>query len=362
MGGAFTDHLTWRWCFYINLPFGAITAAFILLFFRVPRRAVKNDLSWKDQLRQMDLEGTALFLPSVVCLLLALQWGGSKYEWNSGRIIALLVLFVVLMAGFIVIQKFKGERATVPPRIFVNRNVWGSAWFQAMLGACFFILVYFLPIWFQAIKSVSATKSGIMNIPMILGVVILNILGGILITVTGYYAPFMLLSAILMPIGAGLLSTFTTTTGHPEWIGYQFLFGAAVGMGMQGGLIAVQNVLPDNDIAIGTALIMFAQSLGGALFISVAQNVFTNGLIKNLRSVAPELNADFVLGVGATEIKNRIDAQYWPGVRSAYNQSLVETYYVAAAVGAMSVIGAAFVQWKNVKKEGKKAEIGAGAV
>lgn len=362
MGGAFTDHLTWRWCFYINLPFGAVTAAFILLFFRVPRRATKSNLSWKDQLRQLDLEGTAIFLPSVVCLLLALQWGGSKYEWKSGRIIALLVLFVVLMAGFVFIQKLKGEKATVPPRVFLNRNVWGSAWFMAMLGASFFCLVYFIPIWFQAIKSVSATKSGIMNIPMILGVVLMNILAGIAVTVIGYYTPLMVLSAILMPIGAGLLSTFTTTTGHPEWIGYQFLFGAGVGIGMQMGLLAVQSVLPDKDVAIGTAIMMFSQSLGGALFISVAQNVFTNGLIKHLHSVAPELDAQFVLGVGATEIKNKIEPQYWPGVRSAYNQSLVETFYVAAAVGAVSILGAVFVQWKSMKKDGKKVEIGAGAV
>ncbi|KAH3986228.1 hypothetical protein HBH98_031360 [Parastagonospora nodorum] len=349
MGGAFTDHLTWRWCFYINLPFGALTAAFIIPFLSVQRRGKKVDATWKQQLKKFDLEGTVLFLPAIICLLLALQWGGSKYDWGNGRIIALFVIFSLLIIGFIAIQWYKQENATVPPRIFLNRNVWGSAWFGAMLGAAFFVMVYYLPIWFQAIKGVSATKSGIMNLPCILGLVIVSMSSGILVTVIGYYTPFMLISSVLMAIGAGLLSTFETDSNSPRWIGYQFLFGAGVGFGMQQTLVAVQTALPAGDVPIGTAIMMFTQTLGGALFISVGQNVFTNQLIKNLGTLVPELDTKIVLAVGATELKNAIEEKFLPGVLTAYNLALTQTFYVSVATASMSILGAAFVEWKSMK-------------
>jgi hypothetical protein len=194
-----------------------------------------------------------------------------------------------------------------------------------------------------------------MNLPTILGLVIISMASGGLVTWTGYYTPFMLLSAVLMSIGAGLLSTFEVDSNSPRWIGYQVIFGFGVGFGMQQTLVAVQTVLPAADIPIGTSLMMFSQTLGGALFISVGQNVFTNSLIKNLKTVVPDLDVNIVLTVGATELKNQIPQQYLAGVLSAYNLALTQVYYVSVATATMSIVGAAFVQWKSMK--GKKIEM-----
>jgi hypothetical protein len=202
---------------------------------------------------------------------------------------------------------------------------------------------------------VSATQSGIRNLPVILGLVVISMIAGGLVTAVGYYTPFMLISAVLMAIGSGLLTTFEVDTGSPQWIGYQFIFGAGVGFGMQQTLVAVQTVLPAADVPIGTAIMMFSQTLGGALFISVAQNVFTNQLIKNLKTVVPDLDPAIVLVVGATELKNQIEQRYLPGVLTAYNLALTQTFYVSVATATVSIVGAAFVQWTSMK--GKKIEM-----
>ncbi len=146
MGGAFTDSskLTWRFCFYINLPIGLVTAVCVLCSLHSSGMKTTSTIGFKDQLKQLDLPGTSLLVPGLVCLLLSLQWGGTQYEWKSGRIITLLVLAVVLLAGFIVIQIRSGDRATVPGRVFGNRNVWGSVLFGSCIIGRFYIMLYYV--------------------------------------------------------------------------------------------------------------------------------------------------------------------------------------------------------------------------
>ena len=122
-------------------------------------------------------------------------------------------------------------------------------------------MVYYIPIWFQAIKGVSAVESGIRNLPMILGLVIVSIIAGIMITSIGYYTPFMILSSLLMATGAGLISMFKVGTGHAMWIGFQAIYGFGVGAGMQQGIIAAQTVCTLDDVPTATGTFQRSKNL-----------------------------------------------------------------------------------------------------
>ncbi|KAH0548114.1 hypothetical protein GP486_008157 [Trichoglossum hirsutum] len=327
--------------------------AAIAVFFKGPRSS-KEDLSFRERLKLFDLWGTLAFLPAIVCLLLALQWGGTKYAWKSAQVIVLLVVFFVLVCVFAVIQVWKQENATLPPRILKQRSVASGAWFGTCIGAVLLLAVFYLPIWFQAIKGVSAMKSGIMNLPLILSLVVASVLAGGVVTAVGYYTPFMIASSIVTSIGGGLISTLKVNSGHSMWIGYQTLLGLGLGMGMQQPLMAVQAVLDMEDVPIGTSIIVFAQTLGGALLISVGQNVLTNRLVSGLLEAVPSLNPNIVLQTGATSLKTAIDPQYMDGVLFAYNRALDQTFYVLTAMACLTIFGALGTEWRSVKE--KKVE------
>lgn len=354
LGGVFTDKVTWRWCFFINLPIGAITIIVISIFFPVPKRK-KNTESFQERFWQLDPFGTAVFMPAIICLLLALQWGGTEYAWDNWRIILLFVLFGVLIAVFLFDQYKQGDRATVPPRIFFKRSVWASGSFSFCVGSAFMGAVFYLPIWFQAVKGASAVHSGIMNLPMLISVVVFSVIAGGVVTVIGYYAPFMIVGTVIASIGFGLITTFEPDTPSPVWIGYQILIGAGLGLGFQQSFMAVQTVLDIKDVPTGTSIITFMQTLGGALFVSVSQNVFTNKLVQYVAEYVPGLDPKIVLATGATSIQHTIDPAQLPGVTRAYNDALTQTFIVFVAMGSLSIFGALAVEWKSVK--GKKMEM-----
>jgi len=133
------------------LPIGAVTLIIIAFILKAPAPA-NSGRTVREKIEKLDPVGTFFFIPGVVCLLLALQWGGSTYAWNSGRIVALLVLFGVLMIAFIGVQILKQENATVPPRIVRNRSIAAGLLYSTCVGAGMMLMVYYIPIWFQAIK------------------------------------------------------------------------------------------------------------------------------------------------------------------------------------------------------------------
>lgn len=169
----------------------------------------------------------------------------------------------------------------------------------------------------------------------------------------------MIVSSVLFSIGVGLLTTLTPESNHSYWIGYQALAGVGVGLGMQQPMIAVQTVLDISQVPVGTSIIIFVQTLGGALFVSVGQSVFTNKLAEGLAKYAPTIDPAVVLTVGATSLQKStaIAKDVLPGVILAYNSALTQAFIVAAALASTSILGSAFIEWKSVK--GKKIEMGA---
>ncbi|EED23795.1 conserved hypothetical protein [Talaromyces stipitatus ATCC 10500] len=173
-----------------------------------------------------------------------------------------------------------------------------------------------------------------MNLILLISNVVAPILSGVAITTIGYYTPFMLLASIITPISYGLVSTFHPDTPHPVWTGYQILagFGIGFGFGVQQPLVAVQVVLDISDVLTGTTLIVFMQVLGGALFVSVDENVFSNKLVQYIVEYASGVNPAVVLGAGAIGIKQVVDSANLPGVLLAYNSVTTQTFIVGAAM------------------------------
>ncbi|KAJ5320687.1 hypothetical protein N7508_000970 [Penicillium antarcticum] len=349
LGGVLTDHVSWRWCFWINIPFGALTGLVIVLCFKDSMK-MKPRLDTLGQLKRMDPLGILAFIPAIVSILLGLQWGGTKYDWHNARIIALFVLFGVFGSLWCFIQVWKQDEATVPPRLLKNRNVLGAVIHATFLGGSFFVFGYYLPIWFQAIKEDSASESGINNLPMVVAMIVCSALGGLLVNIVGYYTPLMFVGSVFLTIGSGLCTTFGIHTGHAKWIGYQVIIGVGAGLGFQQCINALQTVLSLDDIPIGIAIITFAQSLSGAIFISIAQTVFENRLMASISIYAPKLNPSAVIEGGAANLSQRLSKEALPSVLYAYNIAVTQTFYVSVAAALLSFIGAGLVQWKSMKK------------
>lgn len=382
LGGAFTEHATWRWCFYINLPIGGIAMAIIFFFLHVNRNSAEvRDMTFLARVRQLDLAGAAIFIPAIVCLLLALQWGGADYAWSNSRIIGLFCGFGAMIAIFIAIQFWQGDRGTLPPRLFKNRNILAGMIFSMFFGAGFFPLIYYLcmsrlsflvpylantsvALYFQAIQGVSAVQAGIKILPLLLSTVLCSIVTGAVITAVGYYNFVVIPCMVLFTVGSGMLTTLDVDSPLKEWFGYQVIAGLGIGAGFQIGVLIVQTVLPQEWVPVGTAAIQFFQALGGALFIAVAQTVFQNGLIDTIKADNINIDPKIFINSGASEIKdvltrmNRLDA--FDTVLEAYMKGLRDTFYISLACSACALIACLFFQWKSVKHgpdgQKKKAE------
>ena len=291
----------------------------------------------------------------MVCLILALQWGGTTDPWSAPRVIGLLVTFAILLIAFIIVEILMPDTAMAPMRVVLNRSVGGSMLFIFLVSGAMMVVVYYLSIWFQAAQGQTAKESGIRTIPLVLSMTVMGIFSAILTEKVGYYNPALLLCPILSAVGGGMLSTLTPGAGSSHWIGFQVIFGFGVGSGFQTSTLAPQTVLPRADVPLGMAMMFFMQQLGGSAFIPVAQNIFSRQLLNGLTSIGM-VNAEAVIDAGATAYRAVVPQSKVQAVMNAYSYSLTRVFILVATISAATVLGAATVEWKSIK--GKKSPPG----
>lgn len=327
-----------------------VASIFMLFFWNPPHRKVEP-APFLTHVKRLDPLGAVFFIPGIVCLLLALEWGGSSYAWSNWRIILLFCFFGALMVVYAIVQYFTPETASIPARVITQRSVFLAAMFTFFIAGSMLMLVYYLPIWFQTVKLVDPLKSGIYTLPLVLSLVVSSILNGIGTQKLGYYVPSMLLSPSIMAVGEGLLSTLTRSSPQAAWVGFQFLSGFGLGMGMQTGSLAVQTVLPAGDLSIGVAIIFFTQQLGGAVFTTVGQSILSNLLVSELSHISG-VNPEQIVKQGATELVKIVPPENIDLVISAYDYTLTRIFLAAMGLSFAALVCAAGMEWKTIKQGG----------
>ncbi|PNY23063.1 Major facilitator superfamily transporter [Tolypocladium capitatum] len=333
LGGAFTDRLT----FYINLIIGAPSILFLIVFYQPPRHHKIERIGWKEFILTLDLPGVALILASLTCFILALEYGGATKPWNSGTVIGLLVAFGVLAILFIVLEVYQGDRALLVGRLMKRRTIVACAFFVAMINFSFFPLAYNLPIYFQAVNGVSPLASGIRLLPTILPMTLFSLVSAPGIVLVGWYQPWLMTGAAVAAIGSGLVYMLGIDSSKAHWIGYQIVAGIGTGLAMQPPVIIANAITPKEDNSMAMSNVLFFQFIGGTFGISMAQSIFSNGLINSLPELAPGVPVAEVLNIGAFDLQQVFSGDALLGVLKAYMAGLHNAWIMSIAGASVAV-------------------------
>ncbi|OLN88004.1 putative HC-toxin efflux carrier TOXA 1 [Colletotrichum chlorophyti] len=346
IGGAIASHIGWRWCFWMNLPIGFLLFGTLVFLFKPPKTQ-RHKTSTKEKLKNIDFIGGIGIVGSIVCLILALEWGSTRYAWHDMKIVALMVVFGVSLVSIAIHQHWMKERATFPTRLLRSRSFASCLWYGFTLAAAQMVALYYLPIWFQAIQGVSSKESGILILPMVLTMMGAAIMAGFGASLVGYLPPFMIIGTVLASTGAGMLYNFYPTIEEAKWIGYQVLFGLGAGAGVQQSIVGVQLALKPEDIAYGTSAIILVNTIGGAIFISVAQNLFLSR-IQRLTELIPGVDRTTMLN-GFGFLRQSLTPEQLGIALQEYNAGLRSVFLLLLILSCLTVLGWLFLEWIPLK-------------
>ncbi|KAJ3113148.1 hypothetical protein HDU96_003743 [Phlyctochytrium bullatum] len=276
VGGALSDKVSWRWCFLVNIPIGAV--AFIILAFCVtfPRPTTSGPLLAK--LRRVDWLGMLLLTGTIVAFVTPLQLGGSVWEWDEPRTIGTFAASAVLLGVFIAVELKVASDPFVQPRLFGSGGVVAMFAVAGCLGFTFFSVPYYISLFFQMCYGSTAIEAGLYSIPLVIGSTLASLIGGYYISRTGHYLLLMYLGSLWQLVGI-LLVTFLRPNSHAaEQTAYLFITGVGLGLIVCTRLIAVQVIVRRADAAVATGLSQFFRLLGGTLGIAVTGTIFNNAL------------------------------------------------------------------------------------
>ncbi|RAL08035.1 MDR family MFS transporter [Aspergillus homomorphus CBS 101889] len=358
LGGVFTQHATWRWCFWINLPFGAVVLGGLTVFLKIQGQANEDrQLSIRAKWARMDPLGCAIFLGAVCCLLLALQWGGQTRPWISSTVIGLLVGAAVLALLFVYVQWKRKERALITLRILRRRSVYTSAMVLFFLGGSTYLDTYFLPFYFEAVHGISPVSSGVNFIPLMLSEMVALILIGAVVKQWGHYVPYILAGDLVCIVGTSLLTQLHPLTRTVQWAAYLVVTGLGLGLAMQLPYTAIQVTLTADDLPMGNAIAVLFYQLGGAIAIAMGQTVVLSTITENLHGQIPGLTSHDVFAAGAANLRilapTAADLEL---LREIWNQGIARTMILSAALVAAAVPFTLGMEWLNAKRVARARE------
>ncbi|MFF3095110.1 MFS transporter [Streptomyces cyaneofuscatus] len=310
LGGFFTDHASWRWCFYINVPFGLVTFAVIAVVLKLPKPAVRP---------RLDVMGAVLLAVASTCLVLVTSWGGTEYAWGSRTILGLSAGAVVTTLLFVVVEHRAAE-PIIPLRLFRDSifNITGLV--GAVIGIALFGAASYLPTYLQMVDGASATESGLLMLPMMLGIVGGSIVSGQLITRTGRYRVYPIVGSAVSVVGMWLLSGLERGTSRLEYSLWQAVLGTGIGLVMSVLVLAVQNSVRPADLGTATSANNYFRQIGGSVGAAIFGTLFAGRL-----SDALDLRLPTGVTLPAPEsITPQLVHAMEPALRDAYIQAYVD--------------------------------------